>query len=76
MGSGMGLMGLWMLLPVALVLGALWLAARGYPGGRVSPPEEELEAILRRRLASGQIDMEQYARARAALGLSEGSDGR
>lgn len=71
MGFGMGLMGLWMLLPVALMLGAIWLAARGYHDHRVSPPEAELDAILRRRLASGQIDMAQYAQARTALGLDE-----
>jgi uncharacterized membrane protein len=67
----MGLMGLWMLLPVALVVGALWLAARGYPAGHAPPPQDELDAILRRRLAAGQIDSEQYAQARAALGLDE-----
>jgi uncharacterized membrane protein len=73
MGFGIGLMGLWMLLPVALVVGALWLAARGYPVRRASPPPEEPDAILRRRLAAGQIDSEQYTQARTALGLNEGA---
>ena len=76
MGFGMGLMGLWMLLPVALVLGAFWLAARGYRDHRTSPPDAELDALLRRRLASGQIDIAQYAQARTALGLASEPDGR
>jgi uncharacterized membrane protein len=73
MGLGMGFMGLWMLLPLALIVGAMWLAARGYAGRDRLRADDEVAAILRRRLAAGEIDAEQYAQARAALGLTEGA---
>ena len=68
---GMGFMGLWMLLPLGLVVGALWLAATGLAGRDRRRADDDADAILRRRLAAGEIDAEQYAQARAALGLTE-----
>jgi uncharacterized membrane protein len=68
---GMGFMGLWMLLPVGLVVGAVWLATTGLAGRDRRRADDDADAILRRRLAAGEIDAEQYAQARAALGLTE-----
>lgn len=67
---GMGLMWLWGLLPLALVGGVAWLAARA--GRRDRPrPEHEAGTVLRQRLAAGEIDVEQYEKARIALGLPD-----
>ena len=67
---GMGLMWLWGLLPLALVGGVAWLAVRA--GRRDHPrPDHEAGTVLRQRLAAGEIDVEQYERARIALGLSD-----
>ena len=71
---GMGLMWLWMLVPVALVIGIVWLVARTVGGHRGPRGGEDAAAILRRRLAAGEIDVEQYEQARAALGLSAGTN--
>lgn len=69
---GMGLMGLWMLLPLGLATGAVWLATTGLAGRDRRRADDDADAILRRRLAAGEIDTEQYAQARAALGLPKG----
>lgn len=67
---GMGFMWLWMLVPLGLAIGAVWLFAR-VVGGHEGPRRgEDAAAILRQRLAAGEIDAEQYKRVRAALGLS------
>ena len=72
---GMGLMWLWALLPVALVIAVGWLVARG-AGGRVGRQRaDDAAAILGQRLAAGEIDIEQYEKARAALGLPGGKLG-
>jgi uncharacterized membrane protein len=71
---GMGLMWLWMLVPVALVIGVLWLVARTVDGPRVREGGDDAATILRRRLAAGEIDVVQYEKARAALGLSSGAE--
>ena len=69
MGLGMGLMWLWVLVPLALVVGVGWLIARGSGARQGQPREDDADAILRRRFAAGEIDIEQYEQARAALGL-------
>jgi uncharacterized membrane protein len=68
---GMGFMGHGCLLPVGLVVGAVWLATTGLAGRDRRRADDDADAILRRRLAAGEIDAEQYAQARAALGLKE-----
>jgi putative membrane protein len=70
---GMGLMWLWMLVPLALVIGAVWLFARTVGGHEGPRGGDDAAAILRRRLAAGEIDVEQYEQARTALGLSAGT---
>lgn len=70
---GMGLMWLWMLVPLALVIGAVWLFARMVGGQQGPRGGDDAAAILRRRLAAGEIDVEQYEKARVALGLSAGT---
>ena len=67
---GMGLMWLWVLLPLALVGGVAWLAARAGRRGRPRP-EHEADTVLRQRLAAGEIDVEHYEKARIALGLPD-----
>ena len=70
---GMGFMGLWMLLSFGLVVGAVWLATAGLASRDRRRADDDTDAILRRRLAAGEIDTEQYAQARAALGLPKGT---
>jgi uncharacterized membrane protein len=70
---GMGLMWVWMLVPLALVIGAVWLFSRTVGGHQGPRGGDDAAAILRRRLAAGEIDVEQYEKARAALGLSSGT---
>ena len=71
---GMGLMWLWMLVPLALVIGVVWLLARKVDGAQGPRGGDDAATILRRRLATGEIDVEQYEQARAALGLSAGPE--
>jgi putative membrane protein len=71
---GMGLMWLWMLVPLALVIGVVWLLARTVGGPQGRRGGDDSAAILRRRLAAGEIDTEQYEQARAALGLAAGPE--
>ena len=71
---GMGLMWLWMLVPLALVIGAVWLFARTVGGHEGARGGDDAAAILRRRLAAGEIDVEQYEKARAAIGRSAGTN--
>ena len=71
---GMGFMWLWMLVPVALVIGVVWLIAKTVDGRQGPRGGDDAAAILRRRLAAGEIDVEQYENARAALGLSAGPE--
>jgi uncharacterized membrane protein len=70
---GMGLMWLWALLPVALVIGVGWLVARGAVSRDARQRGDDTAAILGERLAAGEIDIEQYENARAALGLPGGT---
>lgn len=71
---GMGLMWLWMLVPLALVIGAVRMFARTVGGHEGPRGGDDAAAILRRRLAAGEIDVEQYEQARATLGLSAGTN--
>jgi uncharacterized membrane protein len=71
----MGFMMLWMLLPVALVVGAVWRMGAGVAGRERQGRGDEASALLRQRLAAGEIDVEQYEQARAALGLPPARDG-
>jgi uncharacterized membrane protein len=68
---GMGFMGLWMLIPLGLLLGAVWLGTTGLVGHNRRHVDNDADAMLRRRLAAGEIDAEQYRQARAALGLAD-----
>jgi len=70
---GMVFMLLWALLPLALVIGVGWLVARGAGNRDGRQRGDEAAAILGQRLAAGEIDIEQYENARAALGLPGGS---
>ena len=72
---GMGFMWLWMLVPLALVIGGLWLAATISDRRDSRPRGDDAAAILRRRLAAGKIDLTQYEEARAALGLTDPASG-
>jgi uncharacterized membrane protein len=69
--AAMGFHWLWMLVPVAGVVGAAWLLAMAVAGGVRRRTGDEAEALLRRRLATGEIDTGQYEQARAALGLGD-----
>jgi uncharacterized membrane protein len=68
---GMGFMWLWMLLPLAFIIGVGWLFAKAVEGHGGQRASDEAAAILRRRFVAGEIDAEQYAQARAALGLTD-----
>ena len=63
---------LWLLLTVALVALVSWLIAsavmRRGPG-RAGGGLDEADAILRARLARGEISAEEYAETRRVLGL-------
>ncbi len=61
-----------MLLPVGLVIAAGWLLATAVGGRDRRRAGDEANAILRRCLAAGGIDVERYEQARAALGLADG----
>jgi uncharacterized membrane protein len=67
----MGIMALWMLMPLALFVAVVWLAATAAGGRERLRSDEDANAILRRRFAAGEIDAEQYTQARAALGLPD-----
>ncbi len=69
---GMGFMWLWMHLPLALVVGSVWLVAAAIGGRDSRPRGNDAAEVLRRRLAAGEIDLEQYEKTRAALGLADG----
>lgn len=61
--STLAMVGFW----AAIVYGVVWLARNG--GGSGSAPEEREapEEILRRRLAAGEISVEEYERVHGAL---------
>lgn len=64
------LMSLGMVAFWALVLyGALWLARNAGPRDRDEQPRDESPVeLLKRRLAAGEISVEEYERLRAAMG--------
>lgn len=74
----MGWMGAWWILGLALIVFAVWAAARAFPGRgdvahaaasppSVAPPRETAEETLRRRYASGELDRETFLRMREDL---------
>jgi putative membrane protein len=66
MGWGGGLAVTLLLFLVAAVLTGLALARAGHPQGHDEDGDKALE-LLRRRLATGEIDDEDYLRRRSAL---------
>jgi uncharacterized membrane protein len=66
--AGMGLMSLWMLVPLGLFVAVVWLVATAASGRDRPRSDDDANAILRRRLAAGEISIDQYEQARAALG--------
>jgi putative membrane protein len=55
---------LWMAVWIVALLAMVWLVVRG-AGGR--PPGEDALAILRARFARGEINAEEFERARSTL---------
>jgi putative membrane protein len=55
---------IWMLIWIAVLLGMVWLIVRS---PSESTPREDAMAILRARFARGEIDQEEFERARASL---------
>lgn len=49
-----------------LIYGVVWLARGGPPPSPQAPPEPPL-TVLKRRLASGEISVDEYAQLRAAI---------
>jgi len=62
----MGGMGLWWLIILALIVGAIWTvghaAGRRGGSGSAGPRGESPETILKQRYARGEIDREEYER--------------
>ena len=80
-GYGMGtagwlLMALFWIALIALVVFALvrLLPARPEPAPEPREPREEPREILRRRLASGEIDVDTYEQLRAKVGPTSTSE--
>jgi putative membrane protein len=59
----------WMLVWVAALVAMIWLIVRADR----RPPTDDAEAILRARFARGEIDAEEYERARLVLRQDTGS---
>jgi putative membrane protein len=63
-GWYMGGMWIWWLTAILLLFLIAWLLARGVLAGRSpqppAPPRESPEDVLKRRLASGEIDRDEY----------------
>jgi putative membrane protein len=55
---------IWMLVWIAVLLGMVWLIVRS---PRESSAAEDALAILRARFARGEINQEEFERARASL---------
>ena len=54
----------WMIVWIAVLLGMVWLIVRS---PSESSPREDALAILRARFARGEIDQEEFERARTSL---------
>jgi putative membrane protein len=62
-GGGMGVMGWWWLVWLAIIVGAVWVGARFLGGTRTrTTTDESPETILKRRYARGEIDREEFER--------------
>jgi putative membrane protein len=66
-----GMHGLWWL----VLIGALVYAAWGRPSARRRGSRETPHEVLRRRLASGEIEAQEYEQRRALLDLDAGRSG-
>jgi putative membrane protein len=69
-----GMHGLWWLFWIVLV-GALVYAAWGRPSTHRRGPRETPHELLRRRLASGEIDAQEYEQRKALLDRDAGRSG-
>ncbi|MFY9509886.1 MAG: SHOCT domain-containing protein [Rubrivivax sp.] len=69
-----GMHGLWWLFWIVLI-GALVYAAWGRPSGRRRGSTETPHEVLRRRLASGEIDAQEYEQRKALLDRDAGRSG-
>jgi len=69
-----GMHGLWWIFWLIL-LGVLVFAILGRPAARRPDPKESPHEILRRRLAAGEIDAEQYEQRKALLDRDSGPPG-
>lgn len=69
-----GMHGLWWLFWIVLI-GALVYAAWGRPSGRRRGSRETPHDVLRRRLASGEIDAQEYEQRKALLDRDAGRSG-
>ena len=70
-----GMHGLWWLFWIALI-GALVYAARRRPSERRLGFRETPHEVLRRRLASGEIDAQEYEQRKALLDRDAGTSGQ
>lgn len=66
-----GMHGLWWIFWIALI-GALGYAAWGRPSERRHGSRETPHEVLRRRLASGEIDAQEYEQRKALLDRDTG----
>lgn len=70
-----GMHGLWWLFWIALI-GALAYAAWGRPSKHRRGSRETPHEVLRRRLASGEIDAQEYEQRKALLDRDAGTSGQ
>lgn len=70
-----GMHGLWWLFWIVLIV-ALVYAGRGRPSARQRGPKETPHEVLRRRLASGEIDAQEYEQRKALLDRDAGTSGQ
>lgn len=70
-----GMHGLWWLFWIVLI-GALVYAAWSRPSERRRGSRETPHEVLRRRLASGEIDAQEYEQRKALLDRDAGTSGR
>jgi putative membrane protein len=69
-GTVWAAMGLWMVLLLVIVLVVVWAitrSSRPTDTGQATGPRPSARDLLDERLASGEIDVEEYQRRRAAL---------
>lgn len=69
-----GMHGLWWLFWTVLIVAVVY-AAWGRPSGRRHGSRETPHEVLRRRLASGEIDAQEYEQRKALLDRDAGKSG-